>query len=897
MPNLTILPPLAGIRRFLGWQQSQPFTSPDMVNMVPFNPRDGRAVLSARPFMTPFTSPNDNINLMEMISGDNPGNPSTTAVVAGDGNLWFWNGTGWTAATVDSGETITTGRPVFGTPFYRRLFIANDEADGGMLEYDYNTNTLSTPTPTLGTFPADARVVATHLGTLWSAGSETNGHILRGSRTGDPFDWDFTAEDEGAAFQTTGNNAGLINEPITALIPIKSDVLVVSSESSMSVMLGHPSRGGLFFPLSDTLGVIGPGAWAKTFDGRILAMSRKGLIQITAEGDGAASLISEQVIPNSLKGIPFDRLNPTISLAGDTRWNGVHIVVNDADNPQAWWYDLNHGAFFRWTFSDNLPRRLLQFDNIADFTKSDVLYGGTGFGGIARLESDGTEANRPQAWAFLGPVRLHGDAGPQTKSKIQRAKVTLSNDTDFSKGVVSIFVGTDAEDAFIRAFNSVLGSSAAVKTDTLRNNNGLFLPRLGGSAAVVLLGDEGTGKFGFESLDLEIMPFGRNRTPKVTGLTYDLEFGLNSFSPDFSTEAETGYALMDPKLALATSVVDSPNFIDLSLMPARWWRGIASGSNGEEIKVTDNSNNRLPAHIIRFDRANETGLLATKLTQDGDTPIRVWTKTSQTAFPAVGDTYGQFNAYASWVQFLWPSGGGTDVTSNQLDHTDLQARVSGTLEAGAGFEASTYDDDSLFPVDVALSAAPPNSDQAVVQLARVLDGGQVSEPELRFGLRFNGSRSGDDIFIYRARRIFDFQGTTDDLFTADLIGNGVFELQQPIDSQTAFHQDFGFQANILKFAAGTVDEMTLDTPIGDLVESSFGGTSPVFDQANNYVARVTVVHDNDDTSTTAGSMLHWITPGDAAQLKAYLNMLHAVLAGDFWKSPAFFPEDESVIVE
>lgn len=675
----TFIPAPTGGVYNAGPLQTQPRgTLFESVNFWPLDAATGRRVLATRPPLAAFATPGENINLFAPVSGDATQTPQRTMIAASDGDLYYWDGDEW--VEIVSSEAITTGRQVFAASYLKRAVIFNDTTP---LVFNYDDLTLADFVATEGTVPPDCRFGVTWRGGLWIAGALEQPQVVSGSRTGDIFDWDFSQTDTAAAFQFVGESEGLIGEPVTALIPMSSDVMLVAWVDGMSMLRGHPRRGGILEPISSKIGVMGQGAWTQGPDFRVYFMSREGLA--TVESDGSApSLISRQRIPSELIGLPYDYTSPNINLEYDVRYGGIHITVGGA-NAQAWFYDLTEGGFHRMSLPE-IPTTTTRFDSLETEAASGVLLGGAA--GINRFDTTASEDFFSQA--IIGPLPLSKTA--MTATRIEAAQFHfLSGTTYDATGAVLLRAGADGDDAVARYQANSLARAYQTTLAALQKSSGRVYPKIAGNAMTVeLYGAGADHRIVFEGLSLQGAQAGRNLIPAV-----------DSASDDPLNEAVTiGFPwLLGGLYATATGGAPTvqtariPVAIDLSEMPSEWWDRVSS--DGADIRVTTTNNALLPHDLVEFDYADQTGFLIFRrqLAASTNVVVRVWCGNASAVAPAAASAFGRHNAYHDDTIGFWPSGAGADRTGNQRDMGMLPVDATASGEPGlfAGASATRYE--------------------------------------------------------------------------------------------------------------------------------------------------------------------------------------------------------------
>lgn len=488
--TLTVRPPLGGVVRKLGFQDQGPFTTTLSKNFWSIDVASGRLVSATRPPLDIVSSPGVGVNMLTRLNGDNITTPQQVLVSAQDGDV-YWAGSDLVWNLVTSSETVETIRPVFATPHLTRVIIATDGPPLVLtLPIGAAVATLLPIEAGPATIPTNNPIVVSWLGAIWVIGDPATPHILRSSRVGaqlsDISDWDTSETDLGASFATTGENEGLIASPGTALVPFYDDTMLVAGEDELWIVLGHPRQGGDIEKLPSRVGILGQGAWTEVPGNRVFFMSKAGLMEIRG-GQAVPTPVSAEKIPDDLVGLTLDVENPTINVEYDLRWDSV-IITDRGTNPQAWAYHLPTGSFMQMEFSA-LPTVLFGFDPLVSDDASGLLWGGIGYGGLARFDRTGTEN-----FTFeqrIGPVKI--SPTPFSRSVVRSARFLFGRETA-STSAIQIFTGISVEDVDQRVTDNDTARRYEISIRDLLRNNGVCYPQLGGHACVInLSGTTGVG--------------------------------------------------------------------------------------------------------------------------------------------------------------------------------------------------------------------------------------------------------------------------------------------------------------------------------------------------------------------------------------------------------------------
>lgn len=655
MAILNIKAPVAGMSRQTGFQSQPPFTTFRSINMWPKDVISGRQVSATRPPLVLYTSPGSAgtpVNLLANVNGDATQTPQFSMVSARNGTLYWWNGTSWTSVT--SGVTVTTGRPVSAHAFLKRVVIMNNTTP---LVFNYADLTMVNYVASVGTIPSDCRIVTAAFGGVWIAGERAQPHVFSGSRTGSIFDWDFSVagSDLGGAYTSSGEDEGFILEPITAMIPLNSDTLIIACVDEMWALRGHPRRGGILEKLPDKIGVLGFTAWTKGPDGEVYFLSRLGVGVLDAAGT-RPTLLSKKVIPAELIGLPYNYLNPTACLEYNPLWNGVHVTVRDEQ--LSWWMDLNEKISFHEEVIEDYPYVTNWFGSIETEAAAGVLYGGDD--GISRFDSEGLESTLSSE-LLTGPFRI-------SKADLITSKVTeidyrfLSGTSDSENTTVAVITGANGDDVVSRYENELQNFRTTTQMDKLLRNGGRARSHLSGAAAGLVMQAFNGDRIVFEGAELVLEPHGRNVwIPRQT------EFE----APSTAVTIGLGWTL-GGVYATATGTAPTANltnfnlWVDLSEMPAGWWSEVAP--DGRDIRGTTSNNALCPIDLVDFDYAGQDGFLVVRMSvTSGVAPVvRVWCGNPLASFAPAGGPFGQYNAYPSTMLTFYPDGGGNDRSRNKL---------------------------------------------------------------------------------------------------------------------------------------------------------------------------------------------------------------------------------------
>lgn len=202
-----------------------------------------------------------------------------------------------------------------------------------------------------GFVPTGCPLICRYRDRIVLAGATEAPHQWYMSRQGDPYDWDYSQDDVGAAVSGQNSEASRVGEMITALIPHADECLVFGCRNSIWIVRGDPAQGGHIDNISPEIGIVSQGAWCATPTGELVFLSSDGVYMMPAGcGAGRPVSISREYIPERLLNI--DPTTTTVSMAYDVRDRGVHIFVsrNNSAETTHYWLDWEQKGFWPATY-------------------------------------------------------------------------------------------------------------------------------------------------------------------------------------------------------------------------------------------------------------------------------------------------------------------------------------------------------------------------------------------------------------------------------------------------------------------------------------------------------------------------------------------------------------------
>lgn len=499
--------PLGGINRRVGYQNQPPYTLYDATNFWPTDFLTGRAVLSTRPPLNTFTSPGGTVNMLCRVNGQVSGSLLQSMVCASDSDIYWWDGDSWVAATGAQASSAPTGIPVYAASFLQETYIP--QVSGKPIVFNLTTGAAATIVETAGTAPTDCRMFIVWQGALWAAGQLANPHILFGSRTGNAKDWNASVplSDEGGAFSTSGENEGVLRGPITAMFAHTADTMIVSTLEGLVAFRGHPRRGGVAEDIATSTYILGQGAWTRGPGGVAYFLTRQGLMSLGTEDGAMPTPVSRDKIPQELAAFEYNYNAPGIALEYDSGLNGIHITMRTGGVPQAWWFDMSSGGFYRSEFA-SYPFVLMEFPPLAQALRSAVLFAGAGYGGIGLMDTQDLSTESFSASATIGPVRL--GTNPRLTARVEQARFAFSFTGTPDGGTVKFSADADGEGTIHRLDGAQ--EQYSVDIADLMANNSICYPKVTGAALAIKISHGAGVKVVLDQTTLDLTESGPIKT-------------------------------------------------------------------------------------------------------------------------------------------------------------------------------------------------------------------------------------------------------------------------------------------------------------------------------------------------------------------------------------------------
>ena len=341
---------------------------------------------------------------------------------------------------------------------------------------------------TYGAMPEKAYLICVYRGRLTLAGNPRYPNQWFMSRTANPFDWLYGADDPMSAVAGNNADAGQCPDIIRSLISFHDDYLIFGCASTIWILRGDPVAGGSLDNLSDTTGMFGSDSWCFDDDRNLYFWGSGGIYKIEANFSGITNL-TETLLPDIIDDEAADPTTHRITMGFDKKRHGLNICITVLATGvnSNYFYSFKTRGFFPESFPEECGAYSLFYYDANDTTYADLLVGcKDGYiRKFLRTAKDddtgvGTEAISSYAAYPITPM-----AEEDTEGKLAEMVFDLSggaadgtfSDTD---GVTySLFKGDDAETVLEDIIDGADAFKTAALTGTGRKNK--IRPRMRGT--------------------------------------------------------------------------------------------------------------------------------------------------------------------------------------------------------------------------------------------------------------------------------------------------------------------------------------------------------------------------------------------------------------------------------
>lgn len=396
--------------------------------------------------------------------------------------------------TIAAGYVVATGAPA-GTTSWR--------IERGPKKYDPVANALTmwSATALKGAVPTGCPLIALYRGRLCLAGAMDYPHQFYMARVDDPFDWLDTLDEGDATRPFSGSDesvAGLIGDPLTAMVPLQNDYLLFGCPNSLHLMRGDPADGGSLDAISRNLGVVSRGAYCTGPQNEFWFLSRDGMA-VFSPGNGITN-VSRNKIPRELMELDTEAFK--VSMRYNARFHGINVWLTGttASKRRAWFFDLDGKGFYPDRLQDTHEVFTNAFYN--SLASEDVgMVVGCRDGYVRRYHEnhERDDSSAISSYVFYGPLM------PGGSMRQEALMAQLLGVLDSSSGGVtwSVHTGETVQAAYVAAASDS-GAWAAGRND-------YRYPRARGAAMFLKIANSGVRPWAIENIVAEIESGGMAR--------------------------------------------------------------------------------------------------------------------------------------------------------------------------------------------------------------------------------------------------------------------------------------------------------------------------------------------------------------------------------------------------
>lgn len=227
-----------------------------------------------------------------------------------------------------------------------------------------------------GSMPAKAYLGCLYRGRCVLSGNPNYPHQWYMSKTGDPWNWNYSSTDPLTAAAGNNADAGETGDIIRALIPYKDDYLIFGCNSTIWVLTGDPAHGGKINEVDLTVGMYGANSWCFDGNSNLYFWGTAGIYKIPL-GFRNVENLTEISIPDLVGEEDANPETHRITMEYDRKRHGILICItklSDGTNSN-YWYDLKLEGFFPESYPDECGAYSLFYYAANDNDYADLLVG------------------------------------------------------------------------------------------------------------------------------------------------------------------------------------------------------------------------------------------------------------------------------------------------------------------------------------------------------------------------------------------------------------------------------------------------------------------------------------------------------------------------------------------
>jgi hypothetical protein len=300
---------------------------------------------------------------------------------------------------------------------------------------------------TLAVGTVTCRFMALYRGRIVLSGLETDPHNWWMSAVEDPDNFDYfpATETDTQAVAGNTNQAGKLEDIVTALMPYLDDVMYFGGDHTLWRLSGDPAaETGRFDNVSRQIGVVGPEAWTFDATGNLFFLGQNGLYKVANLGT-TLEPVGVGKLDDTFANLDFSANR--VRLLYDREWRGVHIFITPTSEPSTavdnYFWDERSDSYWRDVYPTAHGATAVHLFDADQFDDRAVLVGG--WDSVIRTfnrtatDDDGTAIT---SFVLFTPI-IAGDTG-----RISATDITVNlAEGSSSNAILQVFASGTAEDA------------------------------------------------------------------------------------------------------------------------------------------------------------------------------------------------------------------------------------------------------------------------------------------------------------------------------------------------------------------------------------------------------------------------------------------------------------------
>lgn len=370
-----------------------------------------------------------------------------------------------------------------------------------------------------GAMPSNATIGCNYRGRAVTSGDKYYPHQWYQPRQGNPWDFNYIADDAQSPIRGNDADAGEIGDIVIALIPYKDDFLIYACANNLWFQVGDVAEGGGIHELELTAGILGKKAWCWDKEENLYILGTTGILKIP-KGFGQIENLTEITYPDFIEDLAFDSSLHIATMGYDRQKHGIKISKTTLASGvnSCWWFDLRTQGLFPESYPNVCGIYSMFWYESVDPDYRGLLFGCRDglirYSDSAAVDDDSGDSDTAvDSYVTFGPIAIGGEnkEGVLTGMNVVSAggasggSESDSNDIDFK-----VWTGLSAGDVTEKLIANTSPQIAGTVTAPGRRRGSAIRRKVRGAYLGLRLGNDTAAEtWGLEKVILDLKGGGR----------------------------------------------------------------------------------------------------------------------------------------------------------------------------------------------------------------------------------------------------------------------------------------------------------------------------------------------------------------------------------------------------